>query len=81
MWYFTSNSRVIKINIYYYESLRWLICRFQVNVSLLYPLKRSENQRIRFSHVFKGFRLGKLALNEFLKKMFFFGNFFFFFFF
>ena len=50
------NSWVRKINwnIYDYEVLRWLTCQFQVNVPLLNSLKISENQRLRFSDVFKG---------------------------
>ena len=42
-----------------------VINKFQVNVSFLYPLKKSENQR--FSDVLGGYRKGTLAWNELSK--------------
>ena len=67
-----TNSLVIKNNqnIYHYEIVWWLTCQFQVNFSLLNPLQISENQKFRFSDIFKGYRHGKLAWHGFWKKNF-----------
>ena len=69
--YFTSNSRVLKINknIYHNEVIWWLTCQFQADFPLLNPLIISENQRFRISDVFNGYRREKLAWNGFLKKL------------
>ena len=66
-----TNSWIIKINqsIYHYEILWWLTClQFQVDAPLLNPLKISENQRFRFSDVFKGYRHGEKGLKWVFKN-------------